>query len=64
MTELAETGKELQGYPEDFTQWLRRKVSVMELAMLAANYSESTDTGAAVPRAVRLLYEAWKTLKQ
>jgi hypothetical protein len=65
MTQLAETGKDqLSTYPDDFQEWVRRKVSVMELASLAATLYEAGDAASVVPRAVRLIYECWQSLKQ
>jgi hypothetical protein len=59
------TGEELQDldkYPAAFQQWVGRKVSITEIAKLAAQChatAESFDAKLRVCRALALLFESW-----
>jgi macrodomain Ter protein organizer (MatP/YcbG family) len=60
-----------QEYPQEFNDWMRRKISAQELAMLAATLSNRPETfQTAVPTntwsvnaAIELLFQCWKRLK-
>jgi hypothetical protein len=54
---------ELKNYPQEFQDWLRRKVSVLELATLAAGFEQSRDKTLVMDRTIQILYASWKILK-
>jgi hypothetical protein len=61
----------LQSYPQEFQDWMRRKISVQELAMLAATLYSSpraaqatvATTTSSVEEAIYLLFLCWSRLK-